>query len=587
MKLFNKIKNAVKRLPRKTVATIASLTLLVGVPLAVSTFAEFYPARPTYDYNKPCNPNDNDPYDRCGSLTGPVFNSFVNTPSYGDERSFVDASRTDQTTAGSYKDVLPNVTEGSKEIVVRMYVHNNANADTNATNGVAKNTRVFVFVPTATSQTLRARGYIGADNAAQVEDTVDFTATEEFSLSYIPGSAKLFDLDNFQNGVAVSDSIVQPGGALIGSDAMNGNFKGCFEYAAIIQVRLKVTPKPKPNLEIIKKVRKAGEKDWKTEVAAKPGEEVEWALETKNTGQGPMTNVTTRDILPPHTQLVANTTKFVNGRLGTVPLQDGPLLAGGYNSGLYDAGNNSIIIFKTKLLGDFTECEKRVRNVAKAKSTEAPNEVTDDADVVIKKDNCEEEEMCPIPGKEHLPKNHPDCKEVVNPVYKCEQLNKIFLSKNGEKQTWRFTTTTTQNKATVKQYNYEITGNNNYKVNQISNQANGQFDHEFPGAGTYVIMVTVDFNVEGQGVKSHTSEACKTTITIPKEEEEKCPIPGKTHLPKNSPECKEDVPPTTTTTPPAPTTLVSTGPADLIGIFVATTVAGTLAHYFILGRRYQ
>lgn len=417
MKLFNKFKNVLIRVPRKSVMTIVSLMLLVATPIAVKTaLAEFYPARPTFDYNKPCNPNNNDPYDRCGSLTGPVFNSFINTPSYGDERSFLDARRSDQTAAGSYKDVLPNVTEGSKEIVVRMYVHNNANKDTNSTNGVAKNTKVHILLPTGTSQTLRARGYIRADNATpvQVEDTVDFTAGEEFSVSYVPGSAKLFDNNKFSNGVSLSDDIVASGkGALIGSDALDGNMKGCFEFEAIVQIKVKVTPKPKPDLKLEKKVRKAGEKEWKSEVSGKPGEEVEWLVNTHNIGQSAMTNVTTRDILPPHVQLVPGTVKLHNAN-GTTNLQDGPLFAGGYNAGRYAPNDNTLIVFKTKLLSDFTECEVRVRNVAKAKSTEQPNEITDDADVKIVKDNCvpKVKEKCPIPGKEHLPKGHEDCEQV-------------------------------------------------------------------------------------------------------------------------------------------------------------------------------
>ena len=64
---------------------IASTLLLLGGGIAINQAnAEFYPNRVPFDYNKACDPTDNDPYDRCGSLDGPVFNSFINTPSRGD-----------------------------------------------------------------------------------------------------------------------------------------------------------------------------------------------------------------------------------------------------------------------------------------------------------------------------------------------------------------------------------------------------------------------------------------------------------------------------------------------------------------------
>lgn len=560
MKLFSKIKNTVGRLPRKTAVTIAALTVLISIPLAVKTFAEWSPIRQTFDYNKPCNPDDNDPYDRCGSLTGPVFNSFINTPSYGDERAFLDARRSDQTASGSYKNVLPDVTKGSKEIVVRMYIHNNANESTNSTNGMAKNTRVRIALPDVEGSELRAVGYISADNAIPktVIDTVDFTSTEKFKVAYKPGSAIIYNAGPFKNGVKISDNVVTSG-APIGWDALNGDFPGCFEFDAQVQITLTVTPKEKTDLDIEKLVRKTGDKNWVKEVNASPGEEVEWVVNTQNNGQAAMTDVTTRDVLPPHVELVSGSVKYIDSH-GTVQLQDGPFFAAGNNAGLYNPGNNTLVTFKTKLLGDFEECEVRVRNVAFAKSKEH-QEIKDDADVIITKDDCEPEE----------PKE---------PIYRCDKINSIFL----RDRTYRFTTdATAQNGATIKQYNYEVTGPNNYRFTQSNNQPNGQFDHAFPGTGTFVVMVTVDFTVDGRTV-SHTSPACKTSITIPKEED-KCPIPGKQHLPKNHPDCKEVVPPVVVT--PTSGKLPVTGPGEMVGMFVAVTIAGTMAHRFVFARRYM
>lgn len=576
MKLFNKLRNAFKQAPRKTLVTVLAVAALIGVPAAV-VLAEYYPARQPFDYNKPCNPNDNDKYDRCGSLTGPVFNSFINTPSYGDERAFVDARRTDQTTGDVYKDVLNDVTGGSKEVVIRMYVHNNANQSTNASGlGVARNTRVRVALPTGTSQTLRARGYISADNATPrlVEDTVDLVGREQFSLNYVAGSARLYDNDNFKNGVRVSDSIVGSSGALIGSDALDGKMKGCFEYEAVVEIKVKVTPKPQqnPNIKLVKEVRKKGEKDWKKEVKAKPGEEVEWLLTTDNTGQTTLNNIVIRDVLPPHVELKSGSVKWIDAQQNAAQ-NDKPLFDGGINVGNYGRGSGFYMMFATKVLGDFDPCEVRIRNVGYVRSAQTP-EIQDDADVVITRDNCE-------PPKE--------------PVYSCDRLEKAFVSKN----TYSFkTNTTARNGASVKQYRYSF-GDGSAELLTDKDTV----EHTFPGPGTYVTRVTVDFNV-GNTVQSHTSNACKQVIEIPKEKE-KCPIPGKEHLPKDSPECKEDekkcpipgkehlpVDSDECDTPEVkgettPTVLPSTGPAEVLGMFAATTVAGAIAYNLVYRRFYN
>lgn len=370
MKLFTKLRNTIKRLPRKTTLAVLTLSLLVGIPLAVSV-AEYYPARPAFDYNKPCDANDADIYDRCGSLTGPVFNSFINTPSYGDERAFLDARRTDQTAAGSYKNVLPDVTDGSKEVVLRTYVHNNANPSTNASGlGVAKNTKVRIALPTGTANVMRARSYISADNAALVEDTVDFTGTENFSVEYVPGSAVLYDNDNFASGASLNDSIVTSG-ATIGSDTINGDFKGCFEFEAIVEVHVRIKPKQNPNISLTKEVRKSGETGWKKEVAAKPGDTVDWLLTSDNTGSAVLNNIVIRDVLPPNVQLVPGSVKWIDASQNAVQ-SDNPLFDGGINVGNYAPGGGFYMTFSTKVLGNFTPCEIRVRNQAFIKSVQTP-----------------------------------------------------------------------------------------------------------------------------------------------------------------------------------------------------------------------
>src|SRR3989344_3022403 len=106
-KLFSKL-----HLPtRKTKLFVGLIVATAGAPGTV-VFAGWSPNRPVFDYNNTA--------DRVGSLTGPVFNSFINTPFYGDERAFFDASRTDQASQpNAFKDVLAYPTQGSKEVILR------------------------------------------------------------------------------------------------------------------------------------------------------------------------------------------------------------------------------------------------------------------------------------------------------------------------------------------------------------------------------------------------------------------------------------------------------------------------------------
>lgn len=531
MKIFSKIRESFRKLSKTAVITIAALGILAGIGVAAKLVtAEFYPNRTPFDYSKPCNPNDDNKYDRCGSLTGPVFNSFINTPSYGDERAFVDARRSDQNSGGDlYKNVLPNVTEGSKEVVVRMYVHNNANQSTNASGlGVAKNAKVRVFVPTATSQALRARGYISADNAATVEDTVDFTANKAFSVAYVPGSAKLFDNDNFKSGVKLADTIVTTG-AQIGSDKLDGTFKGCFEYEAVVELKLKVTPKESPNVKFAKQVRKTGDKTWVESVNTKPGDKVEWLLTSQNTGDPVLNNVILRDVLPPHVKLVSGSVKWI-APSQTAVQNDKPLFDGGINIGNYAKNGGAYIMFTTEVLGDLPadKCEVRVRNLAYMKSDQT-KETEDSADVVIKKDNC----VPPQPEK---------------PTYDCKA---VSLKELGGRKIRVTVTPVMTGDVTVKHYVYDFGDGSSPLVS-----TKDTVEYTYAKDGDYVTRVKVVFNV-GDETKEVDSDKCAAPITFTSE------VKG------------EQTP---------PTTLPSTGPTELVGVFVATSFAGAIAYSMVYRR---
>ena len=491
MKLFNRIKNAAKKFSKKALLVTGSI-LAAGALGAGFVQAEFYPDRPVFDYNKgSASSNCADPNDpgysggRCGSLNGPVFNSFINTPSYGDERMFADARRTDQTAAGSYENTVTDVTSGSKELIIRTYVHNNANQSDNASGkGVAHDTKVKILLPTGTSNGLRARSYISASNAAMVEDTVDFTAPENFRLEYIPGSATLVN-SGFRNGVKLSDSIVTDG-ALIGSNALNGDLNGCFDYASVVEIHVKVVPETKPANTFTKQVAVSGMTAWGETVTTKPGDTVKWLLNFKNTGTADLTNVNISDVLPPHLTVVPGSVKYTDAS-GTTVQGDAPLFGtGGINFGTWKPNGGFYVRFDTVTKDDFTGCEVTLRNIGYNKADQTPK-VQDTADVVIKKQNC----------------------VVVTPTVVCDALTAPKLTlKVGESTV--FTAKGTATNTTISGYTFKVNGQ------VVQDSASDKYTFTQNAAGSYTVTVDVK-----SPIGTVTTPACAKTVTV---EEEKTPV---------------------------------------------------------------
>ncbi|MBI2009388.1 PKD domain-containing protein [Candidatus Saccharibacteria bacterium] len=201
---------------------LIALALVAGVSMVFvgKALAGFSPAdRPTFTWENAA------PY-----IT---FNSITNNPVAGDERPFLDGKVT--TAAGNNVDKI-NVKDND-EVVLRVYFHNNAKANLNL---VSTNTKVKILLPKTAKTATFAAGYITSDNANPrvVADTVDFTGERPFNIEYIPGSARI--TTNALNNVAISDSVVTDGGALIGFNAIDGRVPGCAQFSGWVTIRAKV-----------------------------------------------------------------------------------------------------------------------------------------------------------------------------------------------------------------------------------------------------------------------------------------------------------------------------------------------------------
>ncbi|MEO8785071.1 MAG: hypothetical protein ABI221_01990 [Candidatus Saccharimonadales bacterium] len=544
---FSRIKKFVKN--HKIAAAAATAAILLVAPLGVK--AAWGPGRPVYDYNKAplngstCVAADDTAYNRCGSMTGPVFNSFTNTPSYGDERDFVQVSPN-----GSQNFTDDVTAKPGDTISVRVYVHNNANQNTNESGlGIAKNTNVRVYLPTGSANGFDIAGYVSASNAkqARVYDTGRVTdAGQKVSLSYVPGSAKIYNDGPWKNGVALPDAVVSDAGTPIGYNALNGDLPGCFNYRAVIILQVKVQA---PALQFTKQVTTPGSSNWGKSVSVKKGDTTSWLLSYKNTGTAEISDVTLRDQVPAGLKIVPGSITWydqyhANGEAEA----DTSLNSGGLNIGNALPGGGGYIRFRTVVNADDNVCQ--LTNMGYARSAETP-EQSDTATV-----------------------NITDCQPTV-PNYTC---NLMTVNKVSDK-TYKFTVAfTALNGATFKDASFDFGDGNTILANKLDGPNTISYSHTYAANGSFSTKATLRFTVNGQDKTAAVNAACAKPVAVT---QQNCTVPGKENLPVDSPDCV-NVPPVT---PATPTTLVNTGPGDVAAIFAVTTLAGAMAYRLYMARR--
>lgn len=183
-------------------------------------------------------PTDRPTYTMAAPADHAVFNSITDNAWLGDERSFIRIVE-----KGSNNNYTTSLTiEPDKEYSVYIYYHNDASATFNdkAHNyaGVATDARMS----SSFSQALSA-GETGTVNGAiswttladrntvqEVWDELQITATDDMTLHYVSGSAKIYN-SGAANGKVLSMDLFSEQGTYIGYDDLNGILMGCDEYS--------------------------------------------------------------------------------------------------------------------------------------------------------------------------------------------------------------------------------------------------------------------------------------------------------------------------------------------------------------------
>lgn len=417
-------------------------------------------------------------------------------------------------------------------VKVQVYYHNQEDPNSGK---VANDLRIKLNVPTTAGGTQTISGTISSPDTNTVSDSVQVNLDRaDAYLEYIPGTAKWKHNAGTNENVNIVEETISDEIVYGGTGVRLENAKPCYNFDATVTILVRVRV---PGIKIDKKVRVKGQTEWATSNAAKPGETLEYLLAYQNAGNTTHEGVEIRDNLPPNITYVPGSTKLANAN-GTRSVADG-VTTTGIIVGNYGPGANAFVMFEAKVPAqDKLACGvTEFRNVGVAQPR-GMNEFYNTAITTVEK----------------------KCEEAKKPV--CESLE---VTKLGDRKV-RATVSYKANGATLNNITFNFGDNTTPLVTN-----NPTAEHTYAADGTFTITASLRFN-SVDGVV--TSENCaKKVAFVPKD---KCPIPGKENLPKDSPDCKE-VP----TTPELP----KTGPASLVGLFAATTVGAGAAHNLIVRRR--
>lgn len=421
---MRKFINKLRSLPRSTNVLVGAVIAAIAAPALLLAWGPS--DRPTYTMQ---NPADH-----------VTFNSITDNPKHGDERNFVQIRNfTDNGKFGEEVNLIPG-----KEYEVYVYYHNDAAENLNSAEhnykGIAQGAFMRVEMPDVVpaGNSGRINGFVGATNATpqQVWDEAyaKNTSASSIVLRYVQNSA-IIHSNGAVNGQQVDlTKLAGTNGAPLGYDKLDGKLPGCGEYAGYVTYRFKAV---QPNFEITKEVSIAGKNDFKENVDVKPGDEVQYRIQYKNTGTVQQDNVVIRDELPKGVTYVAGSTNIFNSRTNGQwsNVKEDTITKQGINIGSYAPNGNAYIVFKAKVASK-DQLEKcgvnKLVNVAHAETENGGK--SDSATVTVTKDcpkpEPKKEIVCELKTKKYpvtinegefdsskYSRNPDDCKEQPKPEY--------------------------------------------------------------------------------------------------------------------------------------------------------------------------
>lgn len=168
-----------------------------------------------------------------------VFNSITNNALMGDERDFVRIR--EKNSGNKYSNNI--IVEPDKQYEVLIYFNNDAayeyNSRTNKYVGVARNARVAASFPLLMKKAERGfvRGTISSTTTTplSVWASAHITASEDMSLHYIEGSAKIYHNRKWEtSGKVLSTRLFSEKGTFLGLSELNGVILGSLDCSGMV-----------------------------------------------------------------------------------------------------------------------------------------------------------------------------------------------------------------------------------------------------------------------------------------------------------------------------------------------------------------
>lgn len=358
--IMNQIKKGGNRVAMGITAVVA---MVAFIPSSVAL--AWGPDRPTYTME---NPADH-----------VTFNSITNNSTIGDERDFVHIKE-----AGAEKFSDTVEVEPGKEYIVYISYHNDAASNLNASGkGVATGVRLRTQFPTEVTPAKRGQvsAVISSTNAEPKEvwdEAFMTTKYEQVLLQYKVGSATIHNGWG-TNGKVLSRAMFESG-TYLGMDELDGRILGCAQYGGYVTYTLIAS---NVGAEINKLVSRDGQNFYEN-VTVRPGEEVTFEVNFKNTGTSDLTNVTFHDVFPDNLELVSGTTVLYDNTYPNGEKMTDLINKNGYNVGGYGNGGYVKLVYKARV-SEKAACGSSLVNKAFMDSDQG--EISDGATVNVECDN--------------------------------------------------------------------------------------------------------------------------------------------------------------------------------------------------------
>jgi len=312
---------------------------------------------------------------------------------------------------------------------------------------------------------------------------------------------------------------------------------------ATVTLKCKNVPPPTtPSYKIVKQVQLIGSQEWLEDITVPNGTEVRYRIVVASDGSAPVTNLVVGDVLPAGVTYTAGTLTQNNIAVANA----NQFFSGGINIGTLANGKFTVFVFNA-LVGtkDLTaKCEPgALNNVASIKA----DKLAGLSDNAIVNKQCQPQKIS------------------------CDLLTAKSLGDRKFQFNVKYSATPG---ATYKSSAFNFGDNSSILVTDKTTA-----EYTYKTDGTFTASATLTFMVDGKS-QTVTSENCQVKVSA-KTPPNMCVIPGKEHLPADSPDCVNEPLPVV---PEGEASLPNTGPGEVLGLFMGISAIGAMAYRVWVGR---